>query len=87
MIIIWLKKVLFTKDYGFYNLKFYFRLIQLTWSIRIRSREISNLEEWIQNLIHLGKVGCVLPMVVVPMLPRAEFRSKDHRDDALHLTI
>ena len=30
------------------------------------------------------KVGCVFPMVVVSMLPHADFGPNDHRDDALH---
>ena len=31
-----------------------------------------------------NKVGCIFPMVVVSILPRAEFGPKDHREDALH---
>ena len=31
-----------------------------------------------------SKVGCVFPMVVVSILPHAEFGPNDHRKDALH---
>ena len=30
-----------------------------------------------------SEVGCVLPMVVVPILPHAEFERNDHREDEL----
>ena len=30
------------------------------------------------------KVGCVFPMVIIPILPRAEFGPNDHREDAAH---
>ena len=33
---------------------------------------------------HFYKVECVFPMVIVYMLPHAEFERNDHRDDALH---
>ena len=36
-------------------------------------------------LIHC-KVGCVFPMVIIPILPQAEFVSNVHREDAPHFT-
>ena len=33
------------------------------------------------------KVGCLFPMVVVSILPHADFGPNDHRDDALHFTM
>ena len=33
-----------------------------------------------------SKVGCVFPMVVVSILPHAEFGPNDHREDAPHFT-
>ena len=39
-----------------------------------------------KDTIWLSKVGCVFPMVVVSMMPRADFGPSDHRDDALHFT-
>ena len=30
------------------------------------------------------KVGCIFPMVVVYLLPQAEFGRNDHREDAPH---
>ena len=30
------------------------------------------------------KVGCVFPMVIVSILPHAEFGPNDHREDAPH---
>ena len=32
------------------------------------------------------KVGCVFPMVVVSILPHAEFGQNDHREDAPHFS-
>ena len=34
-----------------------------------------------------AKVGCVFPMVVVSILPHAEFGPNDHREDAPHFTL
>ena len=40
------------------------------------------------NKVHMiNKVGCVFPMIIVPMLPRAEFRLNDHREDTQHFII
>ena len=36
------------------------------------------------KLFFVGEVGRVFPMVVVSILPQAEFRSNDHRKDAPH---
>ena len=33
---------------------------------------------------NINKVGCVFPMVIIPILPQAEFGPDDHREDALH---
>ena len=41
------------------------------------------------NFIHIyqhTKVGCVYPMVVVSILPHAEFEPNDHQEDAYHFT-
>ena len=35
----------------------------------------------IRNII---KVGCVYPMVIIPILPQAEIGPDDHREDAPH---
>ena len=32
------------------------------------------------------KVGCVFPMVIIPILPQAELGPNEHREDAPHLT-
>ena len=36
------------------------------------------------HLILIGKVGCVFPMVIVSIVPHAEFGPNDHREDASH---
>ena len=33
-------------------------------------------------IFHFCKADCVIPVVVVSMLPHAEFRQNDHREDA-----
>ena len=33
------------------------------------------------------KVGCVFPMVIVSILPYAEFGRTDHREDASHFNM
>ena len=38
-------------------------------------------------LYNLYKVGCVFPMVVLSILPQAEFVRKDHWKDASHFRI
>ena len=40
----------------------------------------------IEGLFHLYKVGCVFPMVIVTILPHAEFGPNDHREKASHFT-
>ena len=35
----------------------------------------------------VSKVGCVFPIVVVSILPHAEFGPNEHREDASHLII
>ena len=37
-----------------------------------------------QNTLQISKVGCVFLMVVVSLLPNAEFGRNDHREDAPH---
>ena len=36
---------------------------------------------------YCSKVGCVFPMVVVSILPHAEFGPNDHREDASHFIL
>ena len=33
------------------------------------------------------KVGCIFPIVIVPILPHTEFGPNDHRNDALHFSF
>ena len=39
------------------------------------------------DFILATKVGCVFPMVVIPILPQAEFGPNDHREDAPHFIL
>ena len=36
---------------------------------------------------HVGKVGCVIPMVVISILPHVNFGLNDHRKDTPHFTV
>ena len=38
-------------------------------------------------LSHVGKVVCVIPMIVICLLPHVDFRLNDHRKDAPHFTV
>ena len=49
----------------------------------LQKKEVQNICLQIQGKILLNKVGCVFLMVVVPMLPHAEFGRSDHREYAL----
>ena len=36
------------------------------------------------ELILTSKVGCVFPLIIIPILPQAEFGPNDHQEDAPH---
>ena len=36
---------------------------------------------------HVGKVGCVYPIVIDSILPHMEFGSNDRREDAPHFSV
>ena len=50
-----------------------------------RKKDTRYLAVWDRNEVY-NKVGCVFHMVVVSMLPHAEFKLIDHRKDVSHLT-
>ena len=39
------------------------------------------------NIVSTTKVGCVYAMVIVSILPHAEFGPNDHREDAFHFIL
>ena len=47
---------------------------------------IQGYQDHIEILVST-KVGCVFPMVVVSILPHAEFGPNDHREDAPHFSM
>ena len=38
----------------------------------------------IPTMLMDSKVGCVFPMIVVSLLPHADYGRNDHREDAFH---
>ena len=36
--------------------------------------------------MHIGKVGCVFPMVILSEFRMGQYRDEDHPEDALHFT-
>ena len=50
-----------------------------------KKKDIRYLAVWDRNEVY-NKVGCVFHMVVVSMLPHAEFKLIGHRKDVSHLT-